>query len=184
MSLAARAMGGASFGMGTSESYAEGFMKAIERIVMTLHTTDGAGHPDQLFYPIAYLARHHFELMMKHLIIQASILVPPTVTAADLSHTHSLVSLWNKLRPMLEKLWPGGPQEELDAVESVLQEFHRLDPAGMAFRYDSDQKGQKYVGSLPDIVDLESLWLAVRDVAALFQGCSAAIQDMLESLEQ
>lgn len=128
------------YGMGTTESYAEGFMKAIGRIMTTLHTPDEPGHPDQLFYPIAYLAQHYFELMVKHLIIQASALVPPAVTVADLSDTHNLEFLWKRLRPVIELLWPTGPHDDLDAVESVLLEFHHLDPHGMTFRYDSDNK--------------------------------------------
>ena len=64
------------FGMGTTKGYAEGFKMAIERIVSTLATSGHYGHPDRFFYPVAFLARHYFELMLKHVIIRASALLP------------------------------------------------------------------------------------------------------------
>ena len=172
------------YGMGTTEGYAQGFKKAIERIVTTLHDGGRQGHPDQLLYPVAFLARHLFELTMKHLIVQGSNLIPPRVTVEDLSRTHSLEELWARLRPTLERLWPSGPRADLDAVESVLLEFHQFDPNGQAFRYDTDRKGSRHLAGLPEVVDLENLWETVRDVVSLFEACSAAIQDIIENTEQ
>ena len=84
---------------------------------------------------------------------------------------------------MLESLWPEGPSEDLDAVESVLLEFHGLDPTGVTFRYDCDKSGTAHSRRLPDVVDLEVLWQTVRNTGALLEGCSAAIQEWMDNRE-
>src|SRR5579863_1833172 len=91
--------------------YAEGYKLGADLLVQNVMET--RSHRDFLVYPIVFLYRQALEIALKHLIIRGSQLLdadenPPT--------HHSLVRLWQKCRPILEEVWPGGPKQDLDAV--------------------------------------------------------------------
>jgi len=93
---------------------------------------------DVLIYPLAYLYRHHVELVLKTVIIIGSAYAeeePP-----DYGH-HRLKELWRDARRYIRMFWQTADPEPLDAAGSLVAEFDRLDMGSFAFRYPVTKKG-------------------------------------------
>lgn len=87
-------------------------------------------------YPILFNYRHSLELALKGILLDAQrVLDDPTV----IPKSHSLVDLWRKVRPLLEKIEPGG-EAELTLVDRYIRRFNELDPQSFTHRYPVDNK--------------------------------------------
>ena len=103
---------------------------------------------DTLIYPVAFLYRHYLELRLKEIIVQGAELL---AQQSDLKPVHKLDVLWNSVRSILETVWPNGPRTDLDAVENVIGQFHKLDLTSMAFRYPVDLKNNATLSGLAHV---------------------------------
>src|SRR5262245_27116320 len=91
--------------------YVRGYERAAE--VLIDRVSGSGGDADVLIYPIVFLYRHHLELRLKQIIRLGHALFHEKT---QLPHSHGLVVLWRKCRPMLERFWPNAPRGDLDAV--------------------------------------------------------------------
>jgi len=92
---------------------------------------------DLVAFPIAFLYRHYLELSLKALIMDAGCLLD---RPQDPGHSHALLDLWRKLRPLLEEISPGESPGFLDRSEQLISEFETLDLGSYSFRYPVDKK--------------------------------------------
>lgn len=135
-------------------------------------------HADGLFLPVALLYRHALELQLKE-IISLAIRVELLDQSDELTRArskHGLLQLWNYVRRAIKTYWPDGGLAELQSIESVVLEFHKVDASGQRLRYARDTSGRPAWTDLPDAADLEHLRQTMRDVFDLLEGCACAFQ--------
>ena len=109
---------------------------------------------DTLIYPIVYLYRHHIELALKSMTVIASELLDQNLTEQELRALgqHGLIDLWKNLKPLLNpvcKLVQEGvfPSEDIEGIESYINQLHEHDPDGQRFRYATVKQGKNKAGT-------------------------------------
>lgn len=134
--------------MDALEWYADGFRKAARSLVNSLiQNGNTADFPlDVIVYPIVFLYRHHFELMLKLIIRAAS---GRAKSPTDFPKGHKLVALWQECRPRVEKMFPTANWGQNDFVERLFKELDTVDPVGQAARYPHDTSGKKSFSQQP-----------------------------------
>ncbi len=105
---------------------------------------------DILVYPIVYLYRHYVELILKEITVIASALLDKELTEQELKalDRHQLNELWSNLQPMLNPICQlvqetGYPIEDMEGIESYINQLHEHDPDGQRFRYATIKQGKK-----------------------------------------
>lgn len=152
--------------------YAAGFQRAADMVV------EAAQHdqrnPDDLFSPVAYLYRHHLELMLKE-VVRLGVRLGSLHGCEEILGEHNLHKLWNRAKQLINEVWPDSPDHDLRAAEQVILEFHRHDPSGQTFRYARDKTGEAYIKDGPDRADLVNLRETVGAVSSFLDAAYAGI---------
>lgn len=159
-----------AFVLPSAEAYAAGFQRAADMIVDAAQSDDL--NPDDLFFPVAYLYRHHLELMLKELV-RLGTRLGAMETCDDILGKHNLHKLWDRAKHLIKQVWPDSPDGELKAVEQVILELHKHDPSGQAFRYARDKNGAQHLQDAPKFVDLANLKATI-DAVSRFLGAAYA----------
>lgn len=132
--------------------YVVGARNVIELIFQRFREQGMSPHDaDSLVFPLGLQCRHLVELRMKELYEVLSGEWP--------GKFHSLLNLWQGVRPMIEERWPNAnrssndrfghlPREvieefgivlrqegQLDRAEALIRALHEVDPHGQSFRY-------------------------------------------------
>lgn len=155
--------------------YCDGFRAAARRLAEQL--VEGENRidlpVDLAVYPILFLYRHHFELILKLLIASARSFLRD---GKGFPKGHELDALWETARPLLERCFPAGADWSQNViVTELLNELSAVDPAGQAGRYPEDIKGQKHFEHL-------SL-LNVRHFADVSERLSDYLAEILFAIE-
>lgn len=163
-----------AFVMPTDGTYLVGFQRAADMILEAAQSDDL--NPDDLFFPVAYLYRHHLELMLKELVC-LGVRVGSLEGCRSILGGHNLHKLWNKAKHLIKEVWPDSPADDLNAAEKMILDFHKLDPTGQAFRYARDKNGTPYLTDGPLRVDLKNLKSAADAVSRFLDAAYAGIED-------
>ena len=126
-------------------------------------------HPEFVLFPVAYLYRHSLELMLKSLVEIIS--DSGAIQKQDLTKNHGLIRLWQTIKPELIKRWPNADRKPLNNVESLLNDFHKIDKTGQSLRYHVTKEGKDTRESLPRIIRLDLMKSAFGEMYALLDGC-------------
>lgn len=162
-----------AFVMPSDGAYAVGFQRAADMIVHAAQSDDR--NPDDLLFPVAYLYRHHLELMLKHLV-RLGVRVGALDGCNNILGNHNLQKLWNKGKQLIMQVLPDSPDDHLSAVEHVILEFHKRDPTGQAFRYAHDSRGVPHLQGGPETVNLGNLKVTVDAVSSFLDAAYAGIE--------
>jgi hypothetical protein len=159
--------------------YASGYKMAADLLVQ--HVIDTRVEQDLLIYPIVFLYRQFVELQLKEIILDGKKLFE---SSEDIPASHSITFLWNECRKIIEQVWPDGNKDDLDVVEECLNEFSRMDPKSMSFRYPVDTEGKS---SLPEglrYINIRSVGEAMQKIASFLSGCSAGVSEELRMKQE
>lgn len=161
--------------------YAEGFHMGAEALIRGVVDSRGQSI-DFLIYPIAFCYRHAIELQLKAAVHWGRKYLGES--SPTYPHGHTLASsqrkaLWEECRSIAERVWPEGPQNELDDVEKILLESETHDPIGQAFRYPVDSKGIRTKADLTHI-NLQEFHAKAESAYKLLDGISTGCQAMWE----
>ncbi len=154
--------------------YVDGYKQAADLLVE--HVKKARSGQDYLVFPIVFLYRQYIELRLKKLIKDGNLLFS---IPEEFPRHHKVGELWKPARKILERAWPGGPAEDLDAVEECITQFSEKDPFSIAFRYPVDKDGNPSVTSLRHI-NLRNLSEVADRVASLLDGASMGISHGLD----
>ncbi len=119
---------------GDWDVYAEGYLRGGNALVDCLLSTKGWDQ-DFLIYPIVFMYRQYLELRLKELLRSGTVLVDLNLGDNE-AWGHDILSLWRKVRPLLEQVWPEASNAGWhDHMEARISELASADPKSMAFRY-------------------------------------------------
>jgi len=146
------------FGMGTQAAYASGYSRAAGRLIEDAAEGRLLFHPDNLLYPIVFLFRHSIEIRLKLVIAAASHFLTSGIDFDRLHSTHSLHSLWNRAKELVQEARPDSVDLPFGDAERILLQLHEKDPGGVAFRYSLTKEGKPHgLNKVPRRVDLGNL---------------------------
>ncbi|MCI5147577.1 MAG: hypothetical protein D3923_19085 [Candidatus Electrothrix sp. AR3] len=94
---------------------------------------------------------------------------------------HNLIKLWEMIRPIIVKRWPGEDNKPFNNVYNFIQDFQKLDRSGQTFRYSNvkDRNGYKKKFSELKTIDLKLLQKAFDEMWNFLDGCLAVfIEDL------
>lgn len=117
--------------------FAEGYKEVALRAWRHLIDHGGdASFDDREIFAFAFLWRHYLELMLKALVQ-----VCATSNCENLLNNHSLLPLWQAIKPTLKaQSWWDSCKEDIALVEQVIDDFHKLDKSSIDFRYPSNKE--------------------------------------------
>jgi hypothetical protein len=116
-------------------NHSEAFKVAADMILDSHQSTIGGPHHDTLLFPVLYLYRHCLELKLKELVLLGvRIEFFELAKVAENLEKHRLCPLWTKAKRLILHSYP--KDEEAQAAEGIINEFHRIDPDGQTLRYD------------------------------------------------
>lgn len=166
--------------------FGSAFKEAGDKIIKELSRGEDLQPPDQFFLPIAYLYRHGLELKLKSLIrigMKLNYMERDNKVLKELED-HKLHNLWNYVRIIVEKSWPGGQKKDIDAAGRIIQEFHKIDKSGQNLRYSMDKYGNKTLENLPKYVHLTHLQEVMDAVFNFLDGCETGLYHELEIINE
>lgn len=140
------------------------------------HVADTQRDQDFLIYPIVFMYRQAVEVSLKHLIWMGTQLVGQP---AELPIHHRLVPLWRRCRPIIERVWPDGPKQDLEAVGEVLDQFEARDPTSTVFRYPVTKEGLASL-SASERIDICNFAEVANRVFSLLDSCASGFSDYLQ----
>ncbi len=145
--------------------YAIGYQHAANLIIDSLDNY--AGHPDLLFFPLAFLYRHATELVLKNII---TIGISLAGGQHEVITGHDLGYLWQRAREYLLEHPDGSDGNYFDSIDSSINRLHRIDPRSETFRYVIDKNRNI---TLPDDewIDLDKLKNDMDDLINKLTAC-------------
>lgn len=176
--------------------YSDGFRRAA--IQLAEQVCESAQGMDVLIYPIVYLYRHHTELVLKSIIEVASDLLDRKLSRSELNKLgrHNLSELWALVRPLLDPVCeaaanPPLPLEDLQGIDSYIQQLHEHDPDGQRFRYPTiklknagsrSQSPARGASLSPDLklVNVRIFANAMEQLADYLEGIASWFSDLLQ----
>lgn len=154
-------------------TYAKGYKDAADFIV--LGAIDGSRHfnfqINELVFPIVFLYRQYVELRLKDIISLGNRLngrrplLPPDL------QDHEVQKLWKKAKPIIKSVSSIVAPDDLEAVETIVKAFKKVDPTGMVFRYPVDKKGCFHLPEMT-VVNLGGLKETMQKVGEFLDGYS------------
>ena len=158
------------------DTYAEGYKRAGD--ILVKYVIDNKCDQDFLIYPIVFSYRQYLELRLKELITVSSSLLDQNI---DVSTSHDLMSLWGKVRPSIEKVWPHSQTKSyLDAVRDRIKELCSVDPGSYAFRYPEDTRGEPTLTGVQHI-NLKHLRNVVQAISNVVDSSSMGMGEYLNA---
>jgi hypothetical protein len=123
------------------------------------------------------LYRHGIETALKHL---GRVLAFVCDEPKQIKLTHKLWDNWRIVRSCMEKVGEG--VDELDQIESKLNDLLELDPNGEVFRYPETREGSPYLQDT-SLINVEVFAVEISLIATFFDG-ACAWADHLVDLKQ
>lgn len=164
----------------TPSAMAEAFKISGDRVVDACQ--GDTTHPDQFFYPAAFLYRHYLELEFKN-IIAAGTKLDPAPPCETQGWGHDLSKLWKDARLVITTVFPGDDPTALIPLDEAVAEMSEIDPDGQGFRYYTDRKGCRNLEKSPRIVSLTNLRNQMNELFEFLVGCSLGIDHAIEQQE-
>jgi hypothetical protein len=165
-------------------AYQDGYRSAA--LHLAEYVCEAGRGQDFLVYPIVYLYRHHIELTLKSIIEAAAFVTDRTLAEKErgmLVRSHDLAELWKLARPILNPACALGgesplPPDDLEGVDSSIDQLHQHDPDGQRFRYSTIKAQGKKTATLPSLPD-DLRHINIRNFAVGMEKLS----DYLEGLD-
>ncbi|MEM9509898.1 MAG: hypothetical protein AAGA16_19810 [Cyanobacteria bacterium P01_E01_bin.35] len=153
-----------------TELYIAGYKDAADLLVESVAKREGTA--DSLIFPIVFLYRHYLELRLKSLLHDGNILLDRDYRQKS---EHQLSKLWLRAREILAELFPNEEGIQLEAMDSLIEQFEKVDPRSTSFRYPKDFKGNNSVKQDLPKVNLRNLAEVVEGMSTILEGSALAI---------
>ena len=165
--------------------HAEAFKVAADMILDSHQSAKRGPHHDTLLFPVLYLYRHCLELKLKDLVLLGvRIHLFELAEVARILEKHELCPLWTKAKRLIRENYP--EDDEAQAAEAIVNEFHRVDPDGQTLRYDRKRgtlEPRRYK-ELPSHIGVVDLRTRMDSVYHYLDRCYAGILDWWDAEQQ
>lgn len=115
--------------------YIEGYKNAADILIEHAISTKNIKTLDTFIFPICFLYRQTIELQMKDIYLNYSGDTKKEKKDVLKKKGHSLIGIWNKLKPVITEDASDSEIEELKIVEEYIKQFHEFDLKSDMFRY-------------------------------------------------
>jgi len=165
--------------------HAEAFKIAADMILDSHQSAKRGLHHDTLLFPVLYLYRHCLELKLKDLVLLGvRIRLFDLTKVAGILEKHELCPLWTKAKRLILDSYP--KDDEAQAAEAIINEFHRVDPDGQTLRYDRKKgtlelRRYKELSSHIGVADLRT---KMNSAYHYLDNCYAGILDSWDAGQQ
>ena len=160
-----------------SRNYIEGYKVAGDQLVK--YVKEGSCEQDFLVYPIAFLYRHHIELLLKEIIKKGNLLYDKNDTEAQGSH--KLSPLWKRSVEIINSVTDGSidTKDNIKLIKYFIDEFNQIDNLSFSFRYPLDKKGQRLLEGIK-YINLRHLSDCINSMSEFIEAFLIAIEVELE----
>jgi hypothetical protein len=125
-----------NWGTGKFPFYAEGYKEGAKALIVESLSKQGMN--DILVYPIVYLYRQYVELRLKEVIMTTRYC---NGDQKDFPAIHNISQLWAELKKEYVELGESATSDDFENANRVINEFSKIDPMSVAFRYPVDKEG-------------------------------------------
>ena len=155
-------------------SMAEGYAKAAELAVSNVEPFER----NSIVYPVVFCYRHAVELYLKYArrIARSLFSISPNSKKVD----HDLWKIWLELRPLIERSWPNDPDQDLNATEAMIKEFHTVDQNAQKYRFPISRKGDRHFPS-NESIDLVTFCRSGRKIINFLAACSDGMSEAIHA---
>lgn len=131
--------------------------------------------------PMMFLYRHYLELHLKCLLKEAGEALDDP---QQIPPRHYLLSLWQRVRPLLVRMAPKADDPSLARADEVIAQMDSFDSASFAFRYPVDKSGGASLSSAISVHPL-NVKVVIEELHELLDGASlfATTMQLVKSLE-
>lgn len=152
--------------------------------VLIKHASSGRDQ-DLLIYPIVFTARHAIELGFKEIIRIGNELLERD---RECPMGHDLLKLWKEIRDQLVEIEPENTDDSIEHFESLLKQFHAIDPKSITFRYPRDASDQPTFwienGEIPSRINTGALGHVLEAMFGFITGVRDWLNDRVETLAE
>jgi hypothetical protein len=158
----------------TPLSIAEGFARVAEIAVANCDRLER----QRIAFPVVFCLRHAVEVSLKFARDVARRLFGiPTDPRKRLDH--GIWEIWIELRPLIQRCWPKGPNQDLQAIEAMIKELDEKDRNAQRFRFaTSNRDGAPHFLTGMDI-DLANFCHSGRKILGFLEGCSDGMSETI-----
>jgi hypothetical protein len=163
-------------------NYIIGYKDAADILVEYIKTTGKSLDRDLLAFPIVFLYRQYVELQLKMLIRDSYRLLGKSeddILKIIINCKHRIDLLWKHFRTLSEKEWPEVDKSTLSAIEDFINQFCKIDPISIEFRYPIRKNGTDTLDNL-DIFNINHLSDIVKSIGKFLGGIHDGISVQIE----
>lgn len=154
--------------------YADGYRDASLRLIDYYLNNTESLPPNQLVFPILFLARHYIEVRLKELIIACDYIKNGSDSEP---WGHGLQDLWNAFEQSYATIGGFADKIALEQTARLVTEFASIDPNSIDFRYPDRER-------LPERLDLQNFRMVLVRIGSLIDAVSVQMymwRDMVDS---
>ncbi len=173
-------------GHDAERGYTNGYRRGAR--VLADHVIEHQEDQDSLVYPIIFLYRHHIELALKSLILNAPSIIGRPLTPPESQHLgmHRLNLLWQDLKPMFSDVckaagWSKLAADDVDGVDSYIKQLSELDLESYSFRYARRKSGAPSLPTRLTHVNLRHFAEMLDRLANYLDGLDAGLSALIET---
>jgi hypothetical protein len=149
----------------------DGYMRAGSALIRVCGSEPSECHT--LIYPILFSYRHALEIAMKWIVSRYGRFAGIPEPAPE----HNLWQLWGSCKRVITQISGENEDGVIDAVGSIIKEFHDVDGSALAFRYSKHRDGVCI--RLPNgSVDLANLAGTMEQMARFLDGTDALLDEL------
>ena len=141
---------------------------------------------DFVVYPIMFLYRHYIELRLKEMLYLLQKLQNMQVNEYK---EHNILKLWKKTIATLQNTSNGDYYREcspivFDTIRDRLEEFNKLDPRSLSFRYPTDFDNPEFAEERKTLFNLQQAKEVMGEIAKFLDGYTYGLDAFLEMKEE
>ncbi|MFT6168655.1 MAG: hypothetical protein ACJAR9_000767 [Celeribacter sp.] len=156
-------------------AYKAGFRKGAFQLAERMCTEPN--DQDLLVYPIAYLYRHHIEMVLKSIFHLSLEVLDEEISGRQKKKLvlHDLTRLWGMIKPKLSAICTLAneaplPKEDLEGIEAYMHQLNAQDPNGESFRYARQNDSKRTLNEDLMRINIRSFAINMEKLANYLEG--------------
>jgi hypothetical protein len=162
----------------TSAGYCMGYKDSADTLIDEAIKSKNIRKLDTFIFPILFLYRQYLEWQMKSIYLKYSEETKEIKQKIIGKCGHSLIKIWNIIRPIMENEASDKDRKTTKIVEKYIQQYHEFDTKSTKYRYPINQNLEE-VHTEEQRINYNNLKERMNELQSFFTG----VVGHLESLE-